>query len=86
VALSAVTSLIRCVIGLLRAQGRSMWVVPAVKQVQEVSVSFLLPPLRHLYAKKPEHYLSHLIGHEGPGSILSALKVRRSRGVAVLSV
>lgn len=28
---------------------------------------------RH-WQTKPDHYVSHLIGHEGPGSILSILK------------
>jgi len=40
-----------------------------------VTVTFQLPCLKANYANKPEHYLSHLIGHEGPGSLLSALKV-----------
>jgi hypothetical protein len=40
-----------------------------------VTVSFQLPCLRHNYRNKPEHYISHLVGHEGPGSLLSALKV-----------
>jgi hypothetical protein len=42
-----------------------------------VTVTFQLPCLRSNYPNKPEHYISHLVGHEGPGSLLSALKVRR---------
>lgn len=40
-----------------------------------MTVTFQLPCLRPNYANKPEHYISHLVGHEGPGSLLSALKV-----------
>jgi secreted Zn-dependent insulinase-like peptidase len=53
-----------------------MWVVPAVQETQVLHVKFLLPPLRGLQPNKPHLYLSHLIGHEGPGSLLTALKVR----------
>lgn len=48
---------------------------PAVKEHHEVTVTFQLPPLRKHYRTKPDHYISHLVGHEGPGSLLSALKV-----------
>jgi secreted Zn-dependent insulinase-like peptidase len=40
-----------------------------------VTVTFQLPPLRRYYTTKPDHYISHLVGHEGPGSLFSALKV-----------
>lgn len=30
-----------------------------------------------LYKKKPAEYMGHLIGHEGEGSVLSALRYRR---------
>ena len=33
----------------------------------------MLPLLMHEYRQNPLHYLSHLIGHEGKGSLLSAL-------------
>lgn len=39
-------------------------------------MTFQLPPLRRYYTTKPDHYISHLVGHEGPGSLLSALKAR----------
>ena len=57
-------------------QGRALTVAPAVKDQHEVTVTFCLPSLRREYATKPDHYLSHLVGHEGPGSLLSALKAR----------
>jgi len=33
-----------------------------------------LPSLQPLYRKQPSHLIRHLLGHEGPGSILSLLK------------
>lgn len=61
---------------LITLQGRVLYVAPAVKEHHEVTVTFQLPCLRPLYASKPDHYISHLVGHEGPGSLLAALKVR----------
>ena len=45
-------------------------------ELLQVSVTFQLPCLHGQYHKKADHYISHLVGHEGPGSLLSALKVR----------
>lgn len=56
-------------------QGRSLYLAPAVKEHHEVTVTFQLPCLRGQYTNKPDSYISHLVGHEGPGSLLSALKV-----------
>lgn len=52
-----------------------MHVVPAVKDLHEVTITYTLPSMIGLYAKKADQYISHLVGHEGPGSLLSALKV-----------
>ena len=41
---------------------------------RQLSVSFPLPDYRAQYHVKPEVYLGNLIGHEGKGSLLSALK------------
>ena len=41
---------------------------------RQLSVSFPLPDYRAQYHVKPEVYLGNLIGHEGEGSLLSALK------------
>ncbi|CAL1267103.1 unnamed protein product [Larinioides sclopetarius] len=49
------------------------YVVP-VKDVRTLNVSFPIPDLRHEYRCNPGSYLGHLIGHEGPGSLLSELK------------
>ncbi|KAI8472962.1 MAG: Metalloenzyme, LuxS/M16 peptidase-like protein [Monoraphidium minutum] len=57
-------------------EGGRMHIAPAVKEHHEVTVTFALPPLRRYYTTKPDHYISHLVGHEGPGSLLSALKSR----------
>lgn len=56
-------------------QSRTMHVVPAVKDLHEVTITYTLPSMIGLYAKKADQYISHLVGHEGPGSLLSALKV-----------
>lgn len=49
-------------------------VVP-IKDSRSVSVSFRLPSyFSRSLACKPTRYISHLVGHEGPGSLLSFLK------------
>ncbi|XP_038070879.1 insulin-degrading enzyme-like [Patiria miniata] len=48
-------------------------VVP-VKDIRQLNVSFPIPDLRKHYKSKPAHYLGHLVGHEGEGSLLSELK------------
>lgn len=48
-------------------------VVP-VKDMRTLSISFQMEDLDKHYKSSPEHYLSHLIGHESEGSILSELK------------
>jgi insulysin len=48
-------------------------VVPC-KDLKELDISFPLDSVEHLYLIKPISYISHLIGHESKGSILSALK------------
>ena len=57
--------------------------MPAVKDHHEVTITFPLPCLLEQYRKKAEHYISHLVGHEGPGSLLSALKVGGRGGEAL---
>ena len=48
--------------------------VPAVRQGHSLTLTFQLPSLFDAYRAKPDDYVSHLIGHEGKGSLLSALK------------
>jgi secreted Zn-dependent insulinase-like peptidase len=44
------------------------------KEQRQLQLSFVTPPTKHLWQTKPSHYLSHIIGHEGNGSIHSYLK------------
>uniref|UniRef100_H2ZE61 Peptidase M16 middle/third domain-containing protein n=1 Tax=Ciona savignyi TaxID=51511 RepID=H2ZE61_CIOSA len=50
-----------------------MKVVP-VKDVRNLVLTFPIPDLTEHYLSNPGSYLGHLIGHEGPGSLLSELK------------
>jgi len=50
--------------------------LPSVKEAHSLTFTFSLPPMGESYLAKPEEYASHLLGHEGPGSLLSALKAR----------
>ncbi|CAK4076904.1 unnamed protein product [Aphanomyces euteiches] len=52
---------------------RRINVVP-VKDLRTIEVSWPLPPLRSSYLQKPASIISHLLGHEGAGSLLSFLK------------
>ncbi|GAA5969986.1 hypothetical protein JCM11641_000219 [Rhodosporidiobolus odoratus] len=47
-----------------------------VKDSPQLRIEFGLPDLRAHWATKPGRYLSHYVGHEGPGSILADLKAR----------
>jgi insulysin len=50
-------------------------IVP-VKELRSVMLSFVVPPQRELWRCKPASIFSDLIGHEGPGSLLSCLIAR----------
>nr|XP_053649483.1 nardilysin-like [Cherax quadricarinatus] len=50
-------------------------VVPT-KEYHCLEITWALPSFLKYYHTKPLHYVSHLIGHEGRGSILSYLKKR----------
>ncbi|MDN3651640.1 insulinase family protein [Thalassotalea ponticola] len=45
-----------------------------LKQERKLILSFALPGIDKDYRFKPASYLAYLLGHEGPGSILSILK------------
>ena len=45
-----------------------------VKESRRLSLTFPLPPVDAYYDRKPLTFLSHLIGYEGNGSLLSLLK------------
>ncbi|CAB3398604.1 unnamed protein product [Caenorhabditis bovis] len=55
--------------------GRRVEVVP-IKDNRYLNIAFPFPDMRAGYKSQPEHYISHLLGHEGPGSLLSELKRR----------
>jgi insulysin len=46
------------------------------KELRELTLLFPMPSARARYAAKPLEYIGNLLGHEGPGSVLSALKAR----------
>ncbi|EDO18726.1 hypothetical protein Kpol_1055p83 [Vanderwaltozyma polyspora DSM 70294] len=48
--------------------------VKPVKDLKKLEITFLAQDMDLFWESKPQHILSHLIGHEGSGSILSHLK------------
>ena len=58
-----------------RAPRRSLAVVP-VRDLRSLSVVWSMPSVQPLHRTKPHRYLSHLLGHESEGSLLSLLKSR----------
>eukprot|EP00742_Colponemidia_sp_Colp-10_P005576 GILJ01005960.1.p1 GENE.GILJ01005960.1~~GILJ01005960.1.p1 ORF type:complete len:1056 (+),score=190.79 GILJ01005960.1:47-3214(+) len=48
----------------------------SIKDSHHLDLSWVLPDLAHAYKSKPYDYLAHLIGHEGPGSLLSLFRQR----------
>lgn len=59
----------------LEQVGLQAHVVP-VKDNRFLYMTFPTPDLRQYYKAGPGDYVAHLIGHEGPGSLLSELKAR----------
>ena len=57
-------------------QGGQLTISPSVKEAHQVMALFQLPSLTNQYRSKADEYLSHLVGHEGQGSLLSALKAK----------
>jgi len=50
--------------------------VASIRESRTLTLSFAIPPLHPHYRTKPLARISHLLGHEGRGSLLSALKER----------
>ena len=50
--------------------------IEPIREIRSISLSFAIPPLRPHYRAHPLALVSHLLGHEGRGSLLSALKAR----------
>ncbi|XP_055333075.1 insulin-degrading enzyme-like isoform X2 [Paramacrobiotus metropolitanus] len=47
-----------------------------VKDVRSLNIVWPTPDFHPFYKTKPGHYIGGLVGHEGPGSLLSALKLK----------
>lgn len=63
---------------LYHAEHQQKWIkVRPVKNDQQLIISFAMPSIDKFYRHKPEAILAYLIGHEGPGSILSLLKSKQ---------
>lgn len=45
-----------------------------IMDFNELSIKWQLPDMRRFYHTKPTEYVTHFLGHEGPGSILALLK------------
>ncbi len=52
------------------SEGHIFKVVPN-KNIKRLRLLWNLPPSKNLWRKKPNFYLSSVIGHEGPNSLLS---------------
>lgn len=52
------------------------YVCVCIHQVRSITLSWAVPSGYGEYLSKPSAYWSHLIGHEGEGSVLAALKKR----------
>ena len=59
----------------LHVQGARLYLLPAVREGHELAATFVFPSLEREYRAKAEDYVSHFVGHEGAGSLLSTLKV-----------
>ena len=60
---------------LYHPEHQQKWInVRPVKNDRQLIISFAMPSIDQFYRHKPEAIIAYLIGHEGPGSILSLLK------------
>ncbi|KAK9820983.1 hypothetical protein WJX81_000873 [Elliptochloris bilobata] len=57
-------------------EGGRLHLLPAVREGHELAATFVFPSLEKEYRAKAEDYISHFVGHEGAGSLLSTLKAR----------
>lgn len=48
--------------------------IEPIKEIRRLQFSFPLPESQSIYQHKPVQFLSHLLGHEGEGSLLALLK------------
>lgn len=61
--------------------GRICKIIPE-KHVKSLSLRWVMPPSKMFNKKKSCAYLSHVIGHEGPNSLLSSL-VRQDLAISL---
>jgi insulysin len=52
---------------------KQLYILP-LKEQKRVNLSFFLPGIDQFYPRKPLTFISHLLGNESPGSLLSYLK------------
>ncbi|KAK3095847.1 hypothetical protein FSP39_019946 [Pinctada imbricata] len=57
-------------------QSKKIFYAAPVKDIRSLSISWSIPDLHPYYTSNPGHYLGHLVGHEGEGSLLSELKAK----------
>lgn len=57
-------------------QFTKLYKVQPVRKVNKLSITWTLPSLLQEYKTKPLEYISHVVGHEGAGSILAYLRDR----------
>lgn len=63
---------------LYQVEHQQKWIkVCSVKNDKQLIISFAMPSIDQYYRHKPEAIIAYLIGHEGPGSILSLLKSKQ---------
>ncbi|XP_046427439.1 insulin-degrading enzyme isoform X1 [Neodiprion fabricii] len=55
---------------------QTRWYIVPIKDVRNLNMTFPIPDLREHFRSAPANYISHLLGHEGEGSLLSALKAK----------
>jgi len=64
-------------VALYGADTMPLWqIVEPKKELRQLSFIFPVPSIRKLYATKPLSYVANLLGHEGPGSLFTALKAK----------
>jgi len=48
--------------------------IKPLRSMRKLTLNFPMPPTRHMLRRNPVHVISHLLGHEGPGSSFSLLQ------------
>ncbi|KAJ8667813.1 hypothetical protein QAD02_009476 [Eretmocerus hayati] len=53
---------------------QTKWYIVPIKDLRNLNITFPIPDWHEHFRSRPVNYWSHLLGHEGKGSLLSALK------------